>query len=190
MPRGGDGGNRGRIVTTDVRAEIVRIYGNHFREIFGYCVHRLFTKDLAEDATSAVFLRLVERYPALRTKSGPEIRNWLYGTASNVMAGFLREARRRKEVLAEVARQRQDRLAQGLSCDGELDWPALYEAMSKLDRRQQDILILRYFQGLETSAIAQALGMRHVTVRVRLSRAVKKLKRLLEKSLGGLLRTG
>jgi len=187
--RGEATGGCGRIVTTDLRDEIVGIYRSHFREIFAYCVCRLFAKDLAEDATSAVFLRLVEEYPTLRAKSGPEIRSWLYGTASNVMASYLREARRHREILAEVGRQRKGRLAHGLSPEDKPDWPALYEAMSKLDRRQQDILILRYFQGLETLVIAQVLGMKHVTVRVRLSRAAKKLKRLLETSLGGLPRT-
>ncbi|KKL21561.1 hypothetical protein LCGC14_2444210, partial [marine sediment metagenome] len=87
-------------MSDEIGHEILEVYGNSFREIYGYCAYRLFSRQLAEDAASAVFLRLVEQYPTLRGRSQQEIRNWLYGTASNVVARYLRDARRRKEIAA------------------------------------------------------------------------------------------
>ena len=171
-------------MSNDSMDGIVGVYENSFREIFSYCAYRLFSKHLAEDATSAVFLRLVEQYPTLRGENKRKIRNWLYGTASNVVARYLRDAKRRRDILTELARERQSRLAAGSDGDGRLDWPVLYEAIGKLKRRQQEILVLRYFQGLQTSAIAEALGMKDVTVRVQLSRAVKRLGLELEIPFG------
>jgi len=164
--------------------EIVEVYGNSFREIYSYCAYRLFSKHLTEDATSAVFLRLVEQYPMLRGESRRKIRSWLYGTASNVVARYLRDDKRRKDILAELARESQSRLAAGPDDDGRLDWPVLYEAIGRLKRKQQEILVLRYFQGLQTSTIADVLGMKDVTVRVQLSRAVKRLGSELEIPFG------
>jgi RNA polymerase sigma factor (sigma-70 family) len=183
LPRGVDGANRSPRVSSK-NDEIVELYRSSVREIFGYSVRRLFTKHLAEDATSAVFLRLVEQYSALRHKGRPEIRNWLYGTASNVIAAYLLDAKRQKEIAENLARERQREVAVGREGEDRLDWPVLYEAIGRLKRRQQEVVVLRYFQGLETSAIAEALGMRHVAVRVLLWRAVKRLRQELEKPFG------
>ena len=170
------------IVPTD-EEEIVDHYRSFFKGIFGYCTYRLFSKDLAEDATCEVFLRLVEKYPDLRSRSRTGIRNWLYGTASNVAAIFLHDAKKWREIAAELGRQRKSTFTDGAPGGEGLDWPVVYEAINRLRSRDQEIIALRYFQELEISAIAEALGIKHVTVRVRLSRAVKRLRRKLGKSV-------
>lgn len=160
-------------------AELVEIYRVSIREIYAYCLRRLFVKDLAEDATSAVFLRLVEKYPLLRGKSRPEIRAWLYGIASNVVASFLRGARRQKQIsqaLAEIGQDSSGQESPGLE---RLDWPILYAAIRELSERQQALIVLRYFQGFETKAIAEAMGMVHATVRGELLRTVAALRQKL-----------
>lgn len=161
----------------DASTEIAGLYDEFFQGIFGYCAFRLFLKDFAEDAACAVFLRLVREYPKLSSKSRLEIRNWLYGTASNVVAGHLRDAKRQKKILAESGRAKKDEPSDG--AEKRLDWPALYEAIARLKPQYQEIVTLRYFQQLDTAAIAKALGIMQVTARVRLTRAVKRLRREL-----------
>lgn len=165
----------------DIRDEIADLYRTFFKAIFGYCAYRLFGKNLAEDATSSVFLRLAEEYPKLRGRSKTDIRNWLYGTAGNVVARYLADAQRQKAALSELAREREGASARPFEDSEKLDWPVLYEAIRKLKPRDQEVIALRYFQGFETSVIAKMTGTRHVAVRVRLSRAVKKLRQELEK---------
>ena len=177
--REGDRGDSGPSVVVDVRQEITGIYKDHFGGIYRYCAYRLFKRSYAEDATAAVFLRLVEKHAALRAKGKEGIRNWLYGTARNVVASYFRDARRRREILAEVAAKKGSLLSQGTKKANGDNWPRVYEAIGKLKQRDQELIALRYFQGLETSAIAEALGMKHVTVRVYLSRATKRLKQEL-----------
>lgn len=178
-----NGSGRWANVSKDGADAVLAIYKSCAGEIFGYCLRRLYSRQLAEDAASAVFLRLVEQFSLISGKSDQEVRYWLYGTASNAVAALLRDRRRRDETLADVARARQT-LGDRDTCTDRLDWPLLYHAISKLSSRQQEILVLRYFQDLETSAIAEALGMKHVAVRVQLSRAVKKLRRELERAFG------
>lgn len=164
-----------------IEDKIADLYREFFRGIYSYCAYRLFKKDLAEDATSAVFLRLVERYPTLRTKSESEIRSWLFGTASNVVAAYLREAKYKRDIFEELVRERESNLARNPAKDGRADWPLVYEAVAKLKPQDQAIIALRYSQGFETSAIANVLGMKPVTVRVRLSRAIKRLRQRLDR---------
>ena len=168
----------------DPTNEIEAIYNSLFRKIFGYLVYRLFRKDLAEDAASAVFLKLVEHFPKLKGKSQVEIRNWLYGTASNVAAAFLRDDRRQLKIMTELANAKHGGWVVNSDQVGRLDWPVLYQAIGKLKQKHQDIIVLRYFQGLETSEIADVLGLGHVTVRVSLMRAIRKLRRKLGKPFG------
>lgn len=163
---------------SDASKEIVSVHDEFFQGIYSYCAFRLFSKDVAEDAVCAVFLKLVQEYPNLTSKSRLEIRNWLYGTASNVVARHLRDAKRQKKlIIADLAQ------AKGVepsdNADNRMDWPILYEAISRLRPQYQDIIALRYFQQLDTAAIAQALGITRVTARVRLMRAVKRLRREL-----------
>jgi RNA polymerase sigma-70 factor (ECF subfamily) len=185
-PRGRGGANDGLVVKHDGTDEIVEIYRDFSKKIFGYCVARLYLKDFAEEATSTVFTRLVERYDELRNKSRREIGNWLYGTASNVIRRYLHDAKRRADIGAQLARQRQDRDEAQLRSYERFDWPVLYRAIATLNQQQQDIIVMRFFQELETSVIAEMLGIKHVTVRVDLSRAVKKLRKELEKTRGRL----
>ena len=166
-------------MSSDNDAELAEVYGSSVREIYAYCLRRLFVTNLAEDATSAVFLRLVERYPSLKGKSRKAIRNWLYGTASNVIADFLRNARRQKQIgeaLAGIGQGSSGQEPPGLE---RLDGPVLYAAIRELSERQQAIIVLRYFEGFETKAIAKVLGMAHVTVRVELLRTVAALRQKL-----------
>ena len=166
----------------DTRDEIVDIYKCLYKGIFSYCAYRLYRKDLAEDAAAAVFLRLVDQYPALKGKSRQDIKNWLYGTARNVAAGFLRDARHSKTIAEDLTRTTRSSSAEDSGRDVRMDWPVVHAAIGKLNERLQDIIFLRFFEGLETFAIAEVLGMKHATVRTQLSRAIKKLGRQLGKA--------
>ena len=179
-----DGGGKGRVqnMPGSQEEEIVELYNSFYDRVFGYCVYRLFRRDLAEDAAAEVFLLLVEKYPLLRHGDRMSIRNWLYGTASNIAARYLRDAGRRREIAEALARA--GTASGGTPRYDRLDWPVLYEAMGQLSVEDQEVVALRYFEGLETRQIAGALGIRHVTARVRLSRAVKKLRKKVGKAFG------
>jgi len=163
-----------------LKDEIAAIYDDSYKEITGYCVRRLFATDLARDAASAVFVKFVEKYPGIRERSRDELRDWLFGTASNVVASFRRDRRKRKQIDIDVAMA-----CESSSTSESSDvWPFLYRAVEKLKPLQQEIISLRFYRGLETSKIAELLGVSHVNVRVQLSRAIKQLRKELRKPLG------
>ena len=165
---------------------VLAVYTDHVREIYAFCLRRLSASHLAEEATNEVMARLVQAYSELtqQGKSRQDVRHWLYGTARNVIARFLRDARRRREIGEELARRGRGRPDGRPDDNGRLDWPVLYRAIGKLDSLDQDILVLRYFQGMETLEIAAILGKNHATIRSRLSRATERLRRDLEASFG------
>ena len=156
--------------------DIVELHRSFYGRIFGYCVYRLFRKDLAEDATAEVFLQLVKDYDRLSGTDAVSIRNWLFGTASNVAAKYLRDAKHRREI-TDAVRRAVDAGPGRASGSDKLDWPLLYEAIGRLNMRDQNVVTLRCFEGLEPREIAQALNLPQVTVRVRLCRAIRRLRK-------------
>jgi RNA polymerase sigma-70 factor (ECF subfamily) len=162
------------------------IYDAFFDQIYRYCTYRLYSKDLAEDATSAVFTKLVQRFPEIRHKSMPEIRQWLFGVASNVVTAQRRLKKRQQEAFHELSQTSGSGLAGNEPRFHRLDWPVLYGAISRLPDKQQDIVILRFFHELETAQIAEIVGMSPVAVRVTLMRTIRKLKEQLQESFEGL----
>jgi RNA polymerase sigma factor (sigma-70 family) len=164
----------------DLEAEVMSLFHDLGGQVFGYCMHRLSRRDLAEEAVSQVFLLLVERYPSLRQRGRDGIRNWLFGTASNVVAGCIRDERRQRKIAEALAARTVE--AHDGSAIGRLDWPILHKALRELSVKDQEVLTLRYFTGLTTRHIAEALGITHVGARVRLSRAIDRLREKVGKA--------
>ena len=161
-----------------------QLYDRHYAGVFRYCVHRLFVREAAEDVTSQVFLHVAEQIRSFTGSTEADFRNWLYAIAGNQANAYLRKRARRKALLEAAARQGRIAVKASSDCAGELDWPKLYEAIAALSPREQTIVTLRSFEGWPFEQIAAALEIKPVTARVAFSRALKKLRARLAKSLG------
>ena len=158
------------------------MYERYCDQIYRYCVRRLFVPEVAEDATSTVFLRLTEHLDRLKTTDQAGIRRWLYTVARNVVNSHIRTAKRREEIFQAVWRERAATREQADPSD-KADWPVLYQAIAELKPAFQDVIILRYFEGLAIREIAEILGRRPVSVRVALFRGIKEMRGHLGSSL-------
>ena len=67
------------------------LYRRHYDAVFKYCFHRLFDRHLAEDITSQVFLRVVEKFNTFKG-SEKQFRGWLFVIATNFINEHLRKA--------------------------------------------------------------------------------------------------
>lgn len=172
---------RGGEPATGTPEYLIEIYETFYKKIYAYSVYRLFKREFAEDVTSQVFLHLVEQGDSLKERSRAEISSWLYATANNLINNDFRTRNRRGEILKDVAREIASRSGDDHATH-RLDWPILYKAISRLKGDHQNVVVLRYFEGLEPAAIAEVLRIKPGTVRVMLSRATKKLRSELEDS--------
>jgi RNA polymerase sigma-70 factor (ECF subfamily) len=152
------------------------IYTATYRQLYSYCLRRLYIPEWAEDATAAAYLKLVERQQEFRDQEFLRVRNWLYGTARNAINASLKDKRRRKALAAELKPpgERQPR-----ANSAQQDWAELYQSISLLKPIQQDIVILRYYQKLSFASIGSIVGISEAHARVQLSRALKALRQTL-----------
>jgi RNA polymerase sigma-70 factor (ECF subfamily) len=174
--------NDGQLVA-EARSEpaaFARLYRRHYDAVFRYCVHRLFDKAIAEDVTSAVFLKAVENFGRFRG-SEQQFRNWLYKIATNTVNSHLRKAARRNSLLKHTFEQAENRGdCQATTAENLV---ILKRAMLELKPRYQTIITLRFFENLKSTEIAQVLASSDGTIRSQLARALAKLRKKLATDL-------
>jgi RNA polymerase sigma factor (sigma-70 family) len=151
-----------------VRRQINLVYSTALRQ----------TRDpqVAQDVTQAVFVVLARKAAGLlrlRTLTG-----WLYQAARLTAANYLRAEARR-------VRREQEAYMQSLTNepDPSLDeaWaqcaPILEDAMGELGDKDRNAVLLRYFQDKNLRDVGIALGINEDAARMRVNRALEKLRR-------------
>jgi RNA polymerase sigma-70 factor (ECF subfamily) len=199
--------NRKKLISVDNQAEVtdagraiaeargnaqpfVQLYRAHYDAVFRYCAHRLFDRQAAEDATSEVFLKVVQNLGRFKGEQR-RFRSWLYRVASNVAKDHLRRAARRRRLHESASRR---------AGTGDVDCPPGAEASAEklallktavlsLKPRYQTIITLRFFENLKLTEIAEVLDSSPGTVRSQLARALSRLRARL-RALGICSRAG
>ena len=160
------------------------IHERHFRQIYRFCLYRLNSPEAAEDVCSTVFLGLAMRIDRVLESDRSKLLAWLYGAARNGINAHIRRNKTRQDALAAIQRKQMELQQDCPDMGGRLDWPALHRAIRHLRPPSQEVVILRFFEGLRPSQIASVLGKNPVTVRVTLSRAIKELRQQLAEAFG------
>jgi len=159
------------------------IFERHFDPIHRYASRRLGAA-LADDLTARVFTIAFERRRRFDL-TAPDARPWLYGIASNLVRNDRRAERRMLAALGRVAAHADT--AGGDQAEGLVDGrerARLAQALSELDRRQRDVLLLHCWADLSHAEIAVALGIPPGTVASRLSRARRRVRAALDDGSG------
>jgi RNA polymerase sigma factor (sigma-70 family) len=148
------------------QARFEALYAANHSPIFGYALRRTASPDDAADILAETFLTAWRRLDEL--PPGDDAKMWLYGVARRVLANYHRGERRRSALA--------DRLHAELASsyvppefDGES--AEIAEAMRRLPQRQQELLALNAWEGLDYGEIATVLGCSRNAVRIRLHRA-------------------
>jgi RNA polymerase sigma factor (sigma-70 family) len=161
---------------TESREETYRrLYATHFDAVLGYALRRTDRAEDAADATAETFLVAWRRLAHVPT--GTETRPWLYGVARRVLANQ-RRGNHRRSALGDRLRKE---LAASVpdTSDEVVQHADVVTAMGRLSARDQEVLELHLWEGLEPREIAEVLGLTTIVVRPRLSRARARLRDLL-----------
>jgi RNA polymerase sigma factor (sigma-70 family) len=185
-----------RPAAEDTDAEIIRrmhgdpdvfatVFDRYYPAIHGYATRRL-GRDLADDVAAEVFLVAFDQWQRYDT-SQESARPWLFGIASNLIAGHQRAEARRYRAIARTDRAvtagdehadgHADRVAVRL--DAEALRGRLAMALGDIAPSDREVLLLVAWADLSCEETAQALGVPAGTVRSRLHRARKKLRAAL-----------
>jgi RNA polymerase sigma factor (sigma-70 family) len=156
----------------DAFAELVRrnigfVYAAALRQLGG-AAHR------AEEVTQTVFIDLARKAAGLSRRA--ELLGWLH-TSTHFAAAKLKRTEQRRQEREQEAQMMNDRVMAGGT---EVDWerlrPVLDEAMHELSAGDREAVLMRYFRGWRFAEIGQRLGLTEDAARMRVERALEKLR--------------
>jgi RNA polymerase sigma-70 factor, ECF subfamily len=129
----------------------------------------------AEDVAQEVFLRLHRH--GLEFANDGAVGGWLYRVTVNLCVDRTRSARVSQELPELVSRDRSAEAAV-LMAEKEL---RLMAALALLPAKERAAVVLREIEGLSTAEVAAALGSSEVTVRSQISKALVRLRGILNR---------
>ncbi|MEV0129259.1 RNA polymerase sigma factor [Dactylosporangium sp. NPDC050688] len=156
------------------------VFDRHYRQIYAYAARRL-GPDLAEDVASETFLIAFDRRGSYNSARA-EVRPWLYGIASNLIARHARAETRRYKALARAfgAPDEDDHAEEvAVRLDAMAVRGRLAEALRRLPEPVRAVLLLVAWAGLNQQEAAAALDIPPGTARSRLHRARQEMRQAL-----------
>jgi RNA polymerase sigma-70 factor, ECF subfamily len=159
------------------RAAFEPLYRRYLPDVYRYCRFRLGDRETAEDVTSLVFVRALDRLGQFRDGS---FRAWLFTIAHRATVDHHR-ARRPVVPLDAAAEVASPDPSPGAAAELAEDGRLLLEHLARLPPPQRQVVELR-LAGLNDREIADVLGERHTAVRTRQSRALARLRELAAES--------
>jgi len=152
-----------------------RLFESYYPKVYRYMHVRVAHRELAEDLTSDVMLRVVRSLRSYHDRGAP-IEAWVYRIAANRLRDHFREDRGCQTVRLNEAfvRAGRDGLAERVAT-----WHDLRMALSELTTPEQLALALRYGQGLSIEETAQVMGRSRQSIKGLCHRARVRLRGLL-----------
>lgn len=154
------------------------IYERYYQSIYNYVYYRVDDDVLAEDLTSEVFLKTLESIHSFTFRPGATFSSWLYRIASNLVIDHFRLLPRQPTVLLEDSIV-SDVEEPAEALDRQLTAEQLRQAVRHLSEDQQQVVVLKFVDGLKLREIAHVLGKSEGAVKSLQHRAVISLGRIL-----------
>jgi RNA polymerase sigma-70 factor (ECF subfamily) len=155
------------------------IYDGYSEKIYHYIYRYLGEARLAEDLTAEVFLKLLE---AIKASKGPRthLSAWLYRVAHNLVVDHFRRRPQAESLpLEEELMAAPEDVT--VVVEKKLAQQQLRAAISHLTVDQQQVIVLKFVEGLSNAEVGQVLGKTEGAVKSLQHRALAALQRIMER---------
>jgi len=180
-----------RVKTHDDHREFARLVERWQKPIWNLCTRMTGDLHRGEDLKQETFSRVFEKRKDYQAAS--RFSTWLWRIALNLCYDELRRRYRRREVpgdaLADATSLLEDCVAEGLSPDAQAakveEGELVRVALMQLPEIYRTVLVLRHYEGMKLSRIAEILEIPEGTVNSRMAEALSRLSMILEPQLKG-----
>ena len=161
-------------------AEIV---SRHTDLVYSAALRQCGSPETAREISQTVFTDLARKAGELAARLGADasLAGWLYHGARYAVLNLRRDERRRANRAQTIMRHFETAVATPAENEWQRVAPVLDEAMAELNDAEREAIILRYFKNLDFAAVGRALGISDDAAQKRVSRAVERLRDLLQK---------
>ena len=153
------------------------LYSIYLDRIYRYVFYQVREKATAEDITEEVF---VKAWKAIGSCKGKEqtFSSWLYRIAHNHVIDNLRSRWKHLSIEMETVNKVS---APEVEVEGELEQQELLKVVACLSQSQRQVIILKFFEGLDNCEIAQTMSKSQGAIRVLQMRALATLRQELSR---------
>lgn len=134
-----------------------QLYEKYSKQIYGYIYYRVGNNHDAEDLTTRVFMRAMQHISQYEDQGVP-FSAWLYRIARNLVANWHRDQNRRQVIsLDDMNQWHFHEESPELSLEWAEHKETLYNAIRRLPRDRQELLILKFVDRLSNAEIGEIL---------------------------------
>jgi len=153
------------------------LYDRYADKIYRFVYYRLRHKETAEDVTSDVFYKAMDKISSYDSTKG-SFSSWLYRIAYNTLVDYTRRQRPTINIddIPEIA----DESDLTNDMNKRLDAKRLHKALEVLPDDQKDIIKMRVWDELSYKQIAEVIGKNEGSAKMMFHRAIKLLAAKLE----------
>ncbi len=153
-----------------------QLVARHLSLVYATCLRETGSSSQAEDAAQVVFLLLARKAKSLR--AGPSLAGWLYN-AARFVAKDVRKQEARRRLREQSVIQEMTHRQESPAPEWEHVEPLLNDALSALKPAEREAVLLRFLEGRSLAETGAALGLSEDAARMRVSRAVEKMRHYL-----------
>ena len=150
------------------------LFERYHKRIFNFLARLVLDRDLAEDLTQNVFLRMIKYRNSYR--EGNRFQSWIYQVARNVFSDHYQAYKNKKADFTDVTKMGDTVADSDESAEQAEREKLLQQSMALLSEEQQELLVLTRFQHLKYEEVAAIMNTTVANIKVKVHRAIARLR--------------
>lgn len=150
------------------------LFDRYHKRIFNFLARMTMDRELAEDLTQNVFLRILKYRTSYR--EGLRFQAWIYQVARNVFSDHYQAHKNKFSDFIDVEKVEDHMADTNEADDMDEKEKLLHQSMSRLSEEQRELLVLTRFQHMKYEEVATIMDTTVANIKVKVHRAILKLR--------------
>ncbi|HPH46600.1 MAG TPA: sigma-70 family RNA polymerase sigma factor [Chryseolinea sp.] len=150
------------------------LFDRYHKRIFNFLARMTMDRDVAEDLTQNVFMRLIKYRTSYR--HGQRFQSWIYQISRNVFSDHYQANKSKSSNFIDVEKVRDVVADRDETMDQDEREEILHRSLAMLDDEQREVLVLTRFQQLKYEEVAVIMETTVANIKVKVHRAITKLR--------------
>ena len=150
------------------------LFDRYHKRIFNFLMRMTMDRDVAEDLTQNVFLRMIKYRSSFREEN--RFMAWLYQMARNIFSDHYQAHKNRSSAFVDIDNV-SDKIKDSDSAEEQNERERLlHRSMALLSEDQRELRILTRFQHMKYEEVAQIMDTSVANIKVKVHRAIAQLR--------------